>query len=129
MRAPIVTLALTLSLAACGGSTNPRDLLFAAPASDGLVLRNESGFPVVYIAIDQGALAVALLAPLCPRPIVDPAECDALGPRRSVLVPPANITGYRSDGRVVIMHARLVRNAVTGLYERDSVRSISVVAR
>jgi hypothetical protein len=128
MRALILSLALTISLAACSGPTNPRDLLVATPANGGLLLSNESGFPVVYIAMDEGFLAVATFA-LCPQPVADPADCDAISPRRSVLVPRAIIGGYHSGGRVVVIHARLIRNQISGLYERDSIRSISVVAR
>lgn len=126
-RTVVGSLLFVLTVAACGEPTNPRVLVLATPVSDGLVLRNESGFHVAYSAMDEGFSWTASLT-FC-GPVADPAECHALAPRRSVLVPYARITGYHSGGRVVVFYGALVRNPVSGLYEQHRFQSISVVAR
>jgi hypothetical protein len=113
---------LLLNAAACSPTDVEQDDIRVESESDGLSIRNERSSRIYYFAIDRHTAAVTLMLW---APCIDPETCDRVDPRRSRMVPSADVFGWGNSDEVIVYWWHLVP-AGGGRYRPDEIRSIIV---
>ena len=122
-------LGLLVAASSCSDLTAARnDLLVARALQKEVLLENRTATPVVAAIFEQQTLATINYA-FCETPVSRPTDCGAIQPGEARHVPNASIYGYHPGANAVVIHARLLKDPLTGSYVRDTIHSIVIKLR